>query len=996
MSEHNFSALYDRLNPAQRTAVDTIYGPVMVIAGPGTGKTQIIALRTANLLRQSGIDADNILITTFTEAGVLSIKKRLLETIGQEAYRVTVSTIHSFCNDVIQTAPERFLAFRASRPIDEIEQIEILESLLDTGHYEVLVSDYDKHYYLTVIRDRIAKLKQEWVGPDDFLEHIRGQQKLYEESLAEIDPKLKKYEKAKLDGEKHIKKLEELRDIFTRYEMKCQERGVYDFADMIRYVERVFATDADLRATYAERYQFIMLDEYQDTNNAQNRIIESIAEGESPNILVVGDDDQSIYRFQGANLENMFHFSQKYQDTKFIVLTTNYRSTQPILDLATESISHNEGRISRYLPTIDKTLHAHTTDTGTIDLTAPDSLEEEKCLVLSRIQKFLDEGIAPEEIAIILRTNREVEDWTRFLETNNIAVESRAKSNILDSDFIRLAISIISTVTDPYADETGLIGLLRSGIFDLDKVDILSLNRTLYQLNYTRKIKLRMFDILCDSDTLESIGLKNRAELEYFRDTILSLNESLARESFHIFFKRAFESTGFLGFIEKNGTWSDLEDLYTLLWVVKSWNEQDRSLSPATFLRKIGYYEKYHLPLHRQILKSSAGWVQVMTAHQSKGLEYGIVCIPGLYHGNWWGRRVVNILKLPLSVAGSSITGLLGTIEAEEEEKRLFFVALTRAKRHLFLSFPKESEGKSRIQSVFLEELPLSYRPITESVDLHTFILNEAKSPVRIDALEQEEWLYIKEFLKTYRISPSDLNTFLDDPKRFLRDTIFRYPFEDNEFTIFGKVYHKTLEMFYLEYKKTGEIPPLSFLEHTFTRSLSREILTPDEADRLREKWLVGLGGWYALHANHLHLPAELEYNFRPRNILLDDEVPITGKIDKIEHITPDSDEVYLIDYKTGRTKSLNEIKGNTASSDGKYFRQLLFYKILADLDTTGIAPKYRIAGLGIDFVEGKDGKYAFVPVDYTPEDIERVKTEIHDMWTRIHDREFWKEVLGK
>lgn len=162
MSEHNnFSALYDRLNPAQRTAVDTMYGPVMVIAGPGTGKTQIIALRTANLLRQSGIDADNILITTFTEAGVLSIKKRLLETIGQEAYRVTVSTIHSFCNDVIQTAPERFLAFRASRPIDEIEQIEILESLLDTGHYEVLVSDYDKHYYLTTIRDRIAKLKQE-------------------------------------------------------------------------------------------------------------------------------------------------------------------------------------------------------------------------------------------------------------------------------------------------------------------------------------------------------------------------------------------------------------------------------------------------------------------------------------------------------------------------------------------------------------------------------------------------------------------------------------------------------------------------------------------------------------------------------------------------------------------------------------------------------------------------------------------------------------------
>jgi DNA helicase-2/ATP-dependent DNA helicase PcrA len=119
------------------------------------------------------------------------------------------------------------------------------------------------------------------VDPEDFLEHIHGQEKIYEEALREIDPKLKKYEKTKTDGQKHIKKLEELRDIFTRYETQCQKRGVYDFADMIRYVEQIFTADADLRATYSERYQFIMLDEYQDTNNAQNRIIESIVDREN-------------------------------------------------------------------------------------------------------------------------------------------------------------------------------------------------------------------------------------------------------------------------------------------------------------------------------------------------------------------------------------------------------------------------------------------------------------------------------------------------------------------------------------------------------------------------------------------------------------------------------------------------------------------------------------------------------------------------------------------
>ena len=163
-----FEKAYSRLNPAQKEAADTIYGPVMVIAGPGTGKTQIVACRTANILAKTDTRPENILITTFTEAGVISIKKRLLEFLGPEAYKVEVSTIHSFCNNVLQMYPEKFLRFRAKKSLDDVEQIELFEEILLSIKYEALSSDYDRLFYLQNIRDRIGKLKQEGISPEAF------------------------------------------------------------------------------------------------------------------------------------------------------------------------------------------------------------------------------------------------------------------------------------------------------------------------------------------------------------------------------------------------------------------------------------------------------------------------------------------------------------------------------------------------------------------------------------------------------------------------------------------------------------------------------------------------------------------------------------------------------------------------------------------------------------------------------------------------------------
>ena len=233
---------------------------------------------------------------------------------------------------------------------------------------------------------------------------------------------------------------------------------------MICFVLDVFRRDENLRYTFAEKYQYIMIDEYQDTNNAQNEILELIVNAnDSQNILVVGDDDQSIYRFQGANLENMLHFSKKYKETQVLVLTENYRSVQSIINCSQKIIVNNTTRIVRYIPNISKSLHAARTDEGKIQFFAYQNEFTEKISILECIKNHIETQGRPEnEFAVIVRTNKEVEEWTEFLQNNKIPVESKLRTNIFRSRFVRLFLDLIIIIADPYSNEAALIHILRS------------------------------------------------------------------------------------------------------------------------------------------------------------------------------------------------------------------------------------------------------------------------------------------------------------------------------------------------------------------------------------------------------------------------------------------------------------------------------------------------------------------------------------------------------
>lgn len=1018
-----FESEYSRLNEAQKQAVETIYGPVMVVAGPGTGKTQIIGLRTANIILKAGINPENILITTFTEAWVVAIRERLARFLWNEAYKVNVSTIHSFSQEVIKTFPEKFIEYKAGTPIDEVEALEILKQIIDELYeqwkLEALVTSYDKYFYLRDISMRINNLKQEWVSLGRLKILTEKQAEIYKEELAEIKPTLKKYATTQEKQEKHIKKLEELYEIFSEYNATLRYLNKYDFSDMINFVLEKIGSDNELKSHYAEQFQFIMLDEYQDTNNAQNMIIDEILSvtDESPNIMTVWDDDQSIYRFQGANIENMLDFSTKYPETQFVVLENNYRSTQPILDLSSQLIDNNNERLSKKISTIDKKLlssGAYKDELELPKLFRAASGIEERQFILENIKKLLDEWISPNEISIIVRGNREVKDWTSLLLQNEIEAESKLKTDILKSNYIDFILKYLELIENPYANENALIDIMRSKLVDIHPIDLLTINRALYIENYSKKINTTVIDFLLDEEKIEKTALRNKQSLLDFRDFIINSSQNLWTTSFVEFFNNFIETTNILEFVEMNGNFDDVEDIYTLFNKIKDWNTVDKEFSIQKLLSKIALYKEYNFAIPRQILKKHANWVQVLTAHGSKGLEYDYVFTPGLYTWNWEGKRVIDRLKLPTGIAWD---GLQWESFAQiEEDRRLFFVAATRARKSLTLSFPAGIWTKPLLQSSFIEEITGKYEEIefTWEQKLCTEMI---ENDIKWELIEYTdlEFDYISEFLETYKLSPSDFNIFLEDPFKFLQRVVYKYPFLDNKSTIFWKAYHSTLEIFYLQLKRDWTLPSKEFLLDRFRIVLNNFILSPLDKEELLNKWIDWLSWYYDLYKNSSREPVELEYSLRRKNITWEN-IPLTGTIDKIEKVWISNsssensewqmaffkDSVSLVDYKTGSAKSIWQIKwidryGNKKDdpSEWKYFRQLMFYKLLCENDVE-FMNTFEIGSLALDFVEWKNGNYKFVEVEVSDEEFEDFKNQLTQAWANISDVNYWRELLWK
>lgn len=1045
MQKELFESEYKKLNTSQQKAVDSIYWPVMVVAGPGTGKTQIIWLRTANILLQTWVNPENILITTFTEAWVIAIKKRLSKFLGPVWYKVKVTTFHSFASEVITDFPEKFLEERAKQTIDDIESYEILSEILD-GYIsdwvvKELFSTMDRFAYLKDIKDRISKLKSEWITPEKFTLVINDLEKNYTQKLIELENNKrirdleKRRQKDKETYDKHIAKLLELKLIYTQYNKKIKELWYYDFANMIQFVTNKFETDHEILAYYAEKFQFIMIDEFQDTNNSQNKIIDLILsvtetglEKDRPvswgwNIMVVWDDDQSIYRFQWANIENMLDFVSKYPTTQMVVLDDNYRSSQEILNLSQNVIENNTQRISNRISSINKNLKAKWDfkDKKENHFYVLENDIKEKLFVCNEIKRLE----SPDKtFAIIVKKNRQVSEWLEFLKQKGLQVTSKNNTTILNNHFVKFLLDFLAIVDNPYFNDEKFLNILRSDLIDIENIDVIYMARNLYQRNYSRnKFKLGIWDIIKDCEDNEYIkeNAKSIEKIIAFRDFMLSLETDFWNGWITALVRNVLEKLNIFEYIEENWDFNDLQDIFTLVNKIKWYIENNKEITLKNILAKFELHNKFSLPINRDAIHTLSSNIEILTAHNSKWLEYDYVFIPEVYEWNWKQKAIPDKLKLPLwmiwewlqfSDADEKDQKELEKEIALEEERRLFFVAMTRAKEWLIFTLPASKENKPLIQSSFILETFIT--PEEKDIEISE---EETKALLISSMLEnplvkttRDELDYIEKFLQNYKLSPTDLNKFLEDPKRFLREVVFRYPFLSNENLMFWSAYHRVLEIATIE-KSKWFILSLSELKKIFLDEIRKYDLTPEEFQRVQERWISGLEWYYEIFTSNKRQPFATEYNFSSRQVIFE-WVPLTGKIDKIEIIWASnspalsfdwqwslfSEQIALVDYKTWSVKTLGTIKWTDKYWEKKegewwYFRQLMFYKLMVE-NCSELKNRFSVWELALDFVEGKSGKYEYVTVQYTFEEFEYFKTELVESRKKITDIEFWKEIL--
>ncbi|MCA9346717.1 ATP-dependent helicase [Candidatus Saccharibacteria bacterium] len=1036
-------AEWKKLNPAQQEAVEKVYGPLLVLAGPGTGKTQLLSARVAEILQKTDVGARNILCLTFTESGAQNMRDRLRELIGESAYDVTISTYHSFGSDIIKNYSEYFQNIttersddlRMERPIDDLTQIQIVESIINSLPFDSPL--LSARYFIRHVVSTISDLKQHLITPaklreiaNNNLEQIEIAQSLIDEivnnnggiskkkaeklaqynalldGLSKLEGELIEQATSKLseandkaisinsptplrtwkdewmpkdendhftltDPDRSLKMLD-LANVYDAYEQELRRRAAYDFDDMILRAIDGLKNNDELRYNLQERYQFILLDEFQDTNPSQFELVRRIAdhpvhEGK-PNIMAVGDDDQAIFAFQGANVGNMQDFLDSFTDVKVINLTDNYRSHKDILHVAHNISEQIEDRLHKKLDNINKVLKSSRTNlpaNAEIERQEFGAEASEYSWIADKIAELTSRGVNPSEIAVLAPRHKILENLVPFLRNLEVPISYEKRENILDTEIVksmRLNAQLLDAIMQndiPRINEYFPL-VLSLPYWQIPAEQIWSVNWQLAKWDESRnwpeialtKPKLKnavnFYLMLSASANIEPLELT----LDKLTGTLPVENSAGChyaplKEFYFDPHRRAenplkyYEAISHLSVIRAH-----LRDHQSA---------SDKQLNINDFLDFFVMYESADTPLiNSHPIAQSMQAVHLMTAYKAKGLEFDYVFIAQA-HDDVWGsasRGDSNKLSLP-----PNLTNIRYVNSSDDERRRLFFVAITRARHGLFItSHSMKDNGKSNTPLKYLNEsegksksLPDKFQSI-KSIDI------EPKSLARdIETLWQAGQVILPadfrallaDKLKSYQMSPTHLNTFIDmergGPESFLIQTLLKFPQAPHASGEYGTAVHNTLE-WYQNSINGSKKPTINDVLSHYDRELDRRYMSDIDRDQARAKGRASLEKYLVARTEMFKKPAKSEVNFYSEGVVIDD-ARLSGKIDRLE-IDDKSKTVRIADYKTGKPLA----KWGSDMKSLKYKQQLYMYKILIEHSSTWRG--YNVESARLEFVE--------------------------------------------
>lgn len=882
------------LNPAQKEAVTHGQGPLLIIAGAGTGKTRVITQRIAYLIGSKSARPEEILAVTFTEKAANEMEERVDLLIPYSYSFVEISTFNSFGERVLRDYGIELGYPPDFKLLDDVEQAIFFRKHIFDFPLDIYrpLSFPTKHIH--ELLDTIKRLKQEDIKPEEYL---RYSEKLVNRASDETE---------KETALKHL----EVARIYHKYQELLRSEGKIDFEDQVALVVELFRKRRSVLKLFQEKYRYILVDEFQDTNYIQFKLLELLAAGHR-NLTVCGDDDQSIFRFRGASLSNIHSFRRVYPGHKKVVINVNYRSTQDILDSAYRLIKKNDPDRLEFEEEINKKLRSRIkSEDKCINRLPFDTLSQEADKIAEIIGQKANEGHRLSDMAILVRRNADADPFLRALNMREIPYRFSGSRGLYGQDEVKVLVSFIKSLTD-FEDSRSLFYLAMSEVYRTDPYELTLISNYAYKRNLPlhkvfRMIHEKQSPVELSPSTADRIK-KIFGDLLYFVHSSSSQNAGRVIYSF-------LERTGYLkSLVEEKSLQAELKirNIRIFFDKVKGFSELTEDDSIHSFAQHLDLLQEVGDNPSTAEAELEQDAVNVLTVHKAKGLEFDIVFMVSLIADRFPGREIKEKIPLPDEILKDKVPKgkRFGQEKKDkislQEERRLFYVGMTRAKRLLYLTWARDY-GLKRLKKVspfVLEAFDLSKMPDeylrTTAVEEIKRYAAPAEQQAPIPAVKEKGLLSLSFF---------QMDDYLTCPLKYKYRHIMRIPVLPHHNLVFGRVLHNTIH-FYLRNRMSGRKTTEKEILKEYEERWTNEGFLSREHEEMRKKaGEKALLQFYRREEGSGRLPHFLEKNFKWQL----DNVKFRGRWDRIDF---SQEGAVIIDFKATEVKGQKEADKKTRDS---------------------------------------------------------------------------------
>ncbi len=891
-----------KLNAEQKQAVEYGDGPLLIVAGAGTGKTTVLTKRVYHLIKSKGLEPENVLALTFTEKAAKEMEERIDVMLPYGYSDLWVMTFHGFCQKILEESGIHIGLPSNFKVLDETSAWMMIRKNLDKfdldyykplGNPTKFIKDLLKHF---------SRCKDELISTIDYLS--------YAEKLR-LNKDLTNNENADFE----VRRIEELANAYHTYQNILLENDFLDFGDLITYTIRLFRERPNILEKYRDHFQYILVDEFQDTNHAQYELIKILANPKN-NITVVGDDDQSIYAFRGSSMNNILGFKKDYKDAREIFITDNYRSTQDILDLAYGFIQlNNPNRLEVKLgelnkdkkQTLNKKLKSHKEEASEIETIVSESEEDEARDVINKIYEILkrEKNISWNDFAILIRSNSQAKQFVRSFDEAQIPYNFVASSGLYEKEIVQDIISYLKLLDD-YHESTAMWRILNLKFSDIDHRDLVNISHV------AKRKSVSIFEVIKNNFKYLKLSIKTIKILEEVVSLIEKHTKKAPNEKIWNIIWEFLNESGYLKWIdslkesEKQEIFSYLNSFYKK---VKNFDKENIGAKIKDFLEffelELESGDKGKLP---NSVDDGPESVKIMTVHGAKGLEFDYVFIVGLVDKRFPSIERSESIPIPDELVKEQI--LEGDIHLEEE-RRLFYVAMTRARRGLYFTRAIDYGGaKSKKASRFLHELNL--------VKIEQEFINENKSFYDKFSKRDDIKKIDKEDLKKLlpkQYSFSQIAAYESCPRQYYYSHILKIPSMGKYVFSYGKSMHSTLQKFFQLHNARISVRQESLFEKNQKQDGKIQVSYEELIDIYKENFI---DDWYEnenmkkkyfeqgknilrdFYKKYENNPPKVRFLEKGFNMKIG-KYSFKGSIDRVDDV---GTGVELIDYKTGRAKT--------------------------------------------------------------------------------------------